>query len=59
MKTKYFEVVFTDENYFTELTLECFNQSLKENFRLVKTNLGILTKSFTTSTNMSNLILRF
>jgi len=59
MKTKYFEVVFTDENYFTELTLECFNQSLKENFRLVKTNLGILTKSFTTNTNMSNLILRF
>ena len=53
MKTKYFEVVFTDENYFTELTLECFNQSLKENFRLVKTNLGILTKSFTTNTNMS------
>ena len=59
MKTKYFEVVFTDENYFTELTLECFNQSLKENFRLVKTNLGILTKSFTTNTYMSNLILRF
>ena len=59
MKTKYFEVVFTDENYFTEWRLESFNQSLKENFRLVKTNLGILTKSFTTSTNMSNLILRF
>ena len=59
MKTKYFEVVFTDENYFTEWRLESFNQSLKENFRLVKTNLGILTKSFTTNTNMSNLILRF